>query len=501
MMLAITDPDQKRRNSKALIADLTSMGHSTGPKKAGQEEMQAKHIKYLLQDYEFFQKLAPEVREQLPSIIQLVPGRKKGEVLFFEGAKPDNAYILLSGIVGVYKHLQQEQHNAADDEKEKTVSEDSTSCPASARSFASSSDGQPQQQQPRRRPPSQGAFSMTKVQEPSHDWGTSLGKLEEGALFGELALLNDTVRSATIVCEEDCDFLAIERADFEAVLKAGLARAREDKLNLLREHLPGFRSLPEHKMNKVFYRFQYQKFPKGHMFAIGGNWAKSQAFLLVDGLVEARVGPKHIGIAGKRDNRVLSTIMPGGLFGSMHHDQKEAFTVVAKTECNVLSVSELSIKRLPLTISHRMDKYLGNANLSRARRHSIGSSTSLPVDISDCEDHCLPQIKQKPLQRCGSQPSYSPSSTKMSFMTKRAAAAAQQRMHRSSSATVLASPTASKERTALVNSGFLQVTDLLHDIKLKETRRRSVGPMGIGSSLDRPPTTQSYLSSSTCGMF
>ena len=42
--------------------------------------------------------------------------------------------------------------------------------------------------------------------------------LQQGASFGELALLYDTPRTATIICKEDCDFALLKRDDFHDII-------------------------------------------------------------------------------------------------------------------------------------------------------------------------------------------------------------------------------------------------------------------------------------------
>ena len=45
-----------------------------------------------------------------------------------------------------------------------------------------------------------------------------VGELGAGATFGDLALLNDDKRRATIVCKEDCEFLKVDKTDFNRIL-------------------------------------------------------------------------------------------------------------------------------------------------------------------------------------------------------------------------------------------------------------------------------------------
>ena len=42
--------------------------------------------------------------------------------------------------------------------------------------------------------------------------------LRTGLYFGELALLNDTPRTATIICKEDTDFAVLDGEDFKSIL-------------------------------------------------------------------------------------------------------------------------------------------------------------------------------------------------------------------------------------------------------------------------------------------
>ncbi|XP_064401623.1 uncharacterized protein LOC135347525 [Halichondria panicea] len=46
-----------------------------------------------------------------------------------------------------------------------------------------------------------------------------IGELGAGASFGELALLHNDRRRATIVCNEDCEFLKIDKPDYDEVLR------------------------------------------------------------------------------------------------------------------------------------------------------------------------------------------------------------------------------------------------------------------------------------------
>mmetsp|Transcript_65825 Transcript_65825/g.116892 ORF Transcript_65825/g.116892 Transcript_65825/m.116892 type:complete len:603 (-) Transcript_65825:154-1962(-) len=512
--------DQRRIHALRVIKELSAATAKANLSEC-QLESQAFNIKRLLEGFEFFQELEATVRERLPSVVHLVSDRKKGEVLFQEGEAPDRCYILLSGSVSVYKkdEVPDADEEAAVEVKslseaklgEKSLSEASTRCP-SRRSSTSSASGGEDVQQPLLTPSELERFragsrasvnrssvasvaaeackeqakgrrsawkrisikEVLTVQEPPNPWGNNVATLKEGALVGELALLEDKLRSATIVCEDDCDFLSIERADFETVLKSDLARKREDRLKFMREHLPGFRLLPEHKVNKVYYRFRKQTFSKGHVFALQGACAKSQAFLVVDGTVEIRHAPRHAESFGKQDNQVVSTIMPGGLFGSVQQQGDEPFTVVAKTQCNVLFVSGRGLKGLPLTVSHRMDEYLTQVTQARVERCSSTPDVNTSNSFVSCRD--------------------------TSLMTKQACA---KHRARSNSVTRHAMPTASADSTNLVASGVLELADLLSEMKHEamaiRTPPRSRSRPGTPSRFEAIRSEAKSVLSPSCG--
>merc|ERR1719469_1245307 len=90
--------EQRRLHAARLVQELSAVGDGSSSL-----ESQTFNIKRLLQDFEFFQDLAPTVREQLPSIVHLEADRKKGDVIFRQGDAPGCCYIVLSGSVSVWK--------------------------------------------------------------------------------------------------------------------------------------------------------------------------------------------------------------------------------------------------------------------------------------------------------------------------------------------------------------------------------------------------------------
>lgn len=55
--------------------------------------------------------------------------------------------------------------------------------------------------------------------------------LNTGASFGELALLSNKPRAATIICKEDCHFAVLEKDDFRRILKSAEEKKLLEEMN------------------------------------------------------------------------------------------------------------------------------------------------------------------------------------------------------------------------------------------------------------------------------
>lgn len=62
-------------------------------------------------------------------------------------------------------------------------------------------------------------FLISKGEVAVYDGNVLLNRLEEGAFFGEIALIRGGVRTATVVAEEYCDLYTLDKDSFQAVVK------------------------------------------------------------------------------------------------------------------------------------------------------------------------------------------------------------------------------------------------------------------------------------------
>lgn len=100
--------------------------------------------------------------------------------------------------------------------------------------------------------------------------------LNKGSHFGELALLDDALRTATVICKENCEFAVLHRKDFKEILGKLFFRFVLDYLTRLAKHslwqikkdvlffssLPLFEKSASRAISTLIYHFKLQKYKR-----------------------------------------------------------------------------------------------------------------------------------------------------------------------------------------------------------------------------------------------
>jgi len=86
-----------------------------------------------------------------------------------------------------------------------------------------------------------------------------VNELNTGQIFGELALMNDITRTATIVCRMDSEFLRIDREDFDNVLRRAIEIEWNDRMTEMQK-IPYFKSWPQSEINEMNPHSQIKHF-------------------------------------------------------------------------------------------------------------------------------------------------------------------------------------------------------------------------------------------------
>jgi cAMP-dependent protein kinase regulator len=68
----------------------------------------------------------------------------------------------------------------------------------------------------------EGTLTCTKKFNPEEETETFLKEYQPGESFGELALLYNAPRAATIVCKTDAHLWSLERGAFNAIIKTAV---------------------------------------------------------------------------------------------------------------------------------------------------------------------------------------------------------------------------------------------------------------------------------------
>lgn len=235
--------------------------------------------------------------------------------------------------------------------------------------------------------------------------GEQVCTLKAGCLFGELALLNDQPRAASVKCLVECEFLTICRMDFDTIMKQEMLRAGDDKLRCLLAHVPGLSALPPPKPGSTnahpSYLFKKAVFPKGHVFFNQGKRAVEDVIMVVaKGYVEMffaepplpevrqawgaqprspgspkmgrsfsdsrlqmpKFKPRNASDSRIRlswNTRPVGTLVAGGVFGSLSNKTPSPCTVVASSSSvEVWQVAGVDLEQMPKSVIAKVQEVM-----------------------------------------------------------------------------------------------------------------------------------------------
>lgn len=190
-----------------------------------------------------------------------------------------------------------------------------------------------------------------------------LAVLESGAFFGEVALLSDAPRTASVdgasdetqLLEISAPVLTELSHRYPSVAKALKKFCRERLLRTLVSTSALFRSFGKASRRKLLERFRARDVPRGHVFVIEGEET--------DGLYVILSGEVSV----VREGQVLAHLKEGELFGEMSLLQKTpaTATVTATRRTSILRLPRADFDALILTHPQAL---MHLAELSNARR-------------------------------------------------------------------------------------------------------------------------------------
>ncbi|KAF1809731.1 camp-dependent protein kinase-like protein regulatory subunit [Eremomyces bilateralis CBS 781.70] len=196
-----------------------------------------------------------------------------------------------------------------------------------------------------------------KIQPGIEGLGNNVGTVGAGGSFGELALMYNAPRAASVVSAESSTLWALDRVTFRRILMDSAFQRRRMYEKFL-EEVPLFVTLTPYERSKIADALESKKYPPGTTIIREGD--PGDAFYIVE-QGEAEVFKRG---ADKPINRIEK----GGYFGELAllDDQPRAASVISKSEVKVATMGKDAFQRLlgPVeSIMRRNDPRRGQAGM------------------------------------------------------------------------------------------------------------------------------------------
>lgn len=219
----------------------------------------------------------------------------------------------------------------------------------------------------------------------------------EGYCFGEIAVMGDLPRAATIISTGEVILLELRKRNFFKLLKL-VPEIGDRILQIARRHLaqnfrkfniPFFQAIPESQYEYLGKLCHIVTYRKGDVIFAQGS-EDSSFYMISHGTVSLTTRRKEQDI-------VLSEIGPGRYFGEVALVKKgpRASTATAMTKCVILSLSKNNFdeffKKNPEALSDfklKLARY--NVSFDAIIRH--------PVGITFFEKHCVKEFSEEGIQ-------------------------------------------------------------------------------------------------------
>lgn len=116
--------------------------------------------------------------------------------------------------------------------------------------------------------------------------------LKEGQTFGELGLLTGKLRSATVICKEDCHFGVMMETDYKTIVSVIERKKIYDKFEFFKQYL--IKDVAYEVLRKLSYSFEKNKFGRmQHVFREGETC--KNVYLIKKGEIQIlKMFPDHL---------------------------------------------------------------------------------------------------------------------------------------------------------------------------------------------------------------
>jgi cAMP-dependent protein kinase regulator len=160
---------------------------------------------------------------------------------------------------------------------------------------------------------------------------------QQGDTFGELALLYNAPRAATVVASDKCKMWALDRTCFMALVQGAMQKRRRETDKLLSD-MDFLKPVDSGDRSKLADVVKYESYAKGSVVMTKGE-AGNAMYVVKTGTLEAAV-----------DGKVVKTYKGGDYFGELAllvgSSGKRQATVTTTESCVLLSIDRASYNRL-----------------------------------------------------------------------------------------------------------------------------------------------------------
>ena len=170
---------------------------------------------------------------------------------------------------------------------------------------------------------------------------TYLKTYKPGESFGELALLYNAPRAATIRAKTDSTCWALDRECFNNIVKDAAMKKREKYENTLKK-VEILKSIDPYELGQICDALKTVNFVKGDFIIRQGD--RGDVFYILD---DGKAHAEKIFEDGKKPQKVKD-YESGGFFGELAllKGEPRAASIVADSNCRCLSLDRMAFKRL-----------------------------------------------------------------------------------------------------------------------------------------------------------
>jgi len=188
--------------------------------------------------------------------------------------------------------------------------------------------------------------------------------LGSGACFGELALLNNAPRAATVTATKATTLYTVAREDFDKLLGGTLDIVRENSYMHIISGVSMLSTLNQDELQKMVKRFQQQEFAPGDKVIRQGD-VGDKFYIISRGTAEVM-------LSTNTNNTVVTTLKTGDYFGEMAllSEEKRAASIVAKEPLVCLALTKADFQTIVGSIDEfRARNKERHAELNEVKSH------------------------------------------------------------------------------------------------------------------------------------